>query len=172
MSEYRAGPRATSTPFAPVVVALAAATTKTVLQVNIPSGQDIRLLGWGVSFDGASGTAIPVICELTEGDVAASVGTSLTPEQWGNAIATASVCIGGAALTGYNFGTEGTMTVVRQLDCQHVHPQSGYGLFWGSGAEHQPKCGAGGAARFLRIRCTAPAIVNVLPWIIWAEPSI
>ena len=71
MSEYRVAPRAVATPFAPVPVALAAATTKTVLQVNIPSGQDIRLLGWGVSFDGVSGTGIPVVCQLIEGDVAA-----------------------------------------------------------------------------------------------------
>lgn len=171
MSEYRVAPRATATPFAPVVVALAAATAKTVLQVNVPSAQDIRLLGWGLSFDGASGTAVPVICQLIEGDVAASVGTSLTPDLWGNAIAPASVCIGGAALTGYNFGTEGTMTVVREIDAQHVHPQSGYGVFWPT-PETQPKCGAPAAARFLRVRCTAAAIVNVLPWIIWTEPAI
>lgn len=171
MSEYRAAPHATATPFAAVPVALAAATAKTVLQVNVPSGQDIRLLGWGVSFDGASGTAVPVICQLIEGDVAASAGTSLTPDAWGNALAPASVCIGGAALTGYNFGTEGTMTAVRELDSEHVHPQSSYGLFW-STPETQPRCGAGAAARFLRVRCTAPAIVNVLPWVIWVEPAI
>jgi len=171
MSEYRAAPRATTTPFAPVVVALAAATTKTVLQVNIPSAQDIRLLGWGVSFDGASGTAVPVICQLIEGDVAASVGTSFTPEPWGNAIAPASVCIGGAALTGYNFTTEGTMTAVREIDSQHVHPQSAYGVFWPA-TDTQPKCGAPAAARFLRVRCTAAAIVNVIPWILWAEPAV
>jgi hypothetical protein len=171
MSEYRAAPRATTTPFAPVPVALVAATTKTVLQVNVPSGQDIRMIGWGVSFDGASGTGVPVICQLIEGDVAASVGTSLTPDQWGNAIATASVCIGGTALTGYNFGTEGTMTAVRELDSQHVHPQSGYGVFWPE-VRIQPKCGAAAAARFVRIRCTAAAGVNVIPWCLWAEPSI
>jgi hypothetical protein len=171
LSEYRAAPRATTTPFAVVPVALAAATIKTVLQVNIPSAQDIRVIGWGVSFDGASGTAIPVICQLIEGDVAASTGTSFTPDAWGNAIAPASVCIGGAALTGYNFGTEGTMTAVRELDSGHTHPQSGYGLFW-PGVEYQPKCGAPAAARFLRVRCTAPAIVNVIPWVIWAEPAL
>ena len=171
MAEYRAAPRATSSPFAPVVVALAAATTKTVLQVNIPSAQDIRLLGWGVSYDGASGTAIPVITQLIEGDVAASVGTSLTPDLWGNSLSAASACIGGAALTGYNFGTEGTMTAVRELDSQHVHPQSGYAVFW-PGTDTQPKCGNATAARFLRIRCTAPAIVNVIPWILWAEPAV
>jgi hypothetical protein len=171
LSEYRAAPRATSTPFAPVVVALAAATTKTVLQVNIPSAQDIRVIGWGVSFDGASGTAVPVICQLIEGDVAASTGTSFTPEPWGNAISTASVCIGGAALTGYGFTTEGTMTAVRELDTQHVHPQSAYGVFWPA-TDTQPRCGAAAAARFLRVRCTAAAIVNVIPWVIWTEPAV
>ena len=172
MSEYRAAPHGTASPFSPVAVALAAATTKTVLQVNIPSAQDIRLLGWGVSFDGVSGTAIPVICQLAECDTAATTGTSVTPDQWGNNIAPASVCIGGTALTAYGCTVDTAPTVIREFDSQHVHPQSGYGLFWGAGAEHQPKCGNATAARFLRIRCTAPAIVNVLPWVIWAEPSI
>lgn len=170
MAEYRAAPRATTTPFAPVVVALAAATTKTVLQIGIPSAQDIRLLGWGLSFDGASGTAVPVICQLIEGDVAATV-TSLTPDTWGNSISGASACAGGTALTGYNASVEGTMTAVRELDSEHVHPQAGYGVFW-PGTDTQPKCGNASAARFLRIRCTAAAIVNVIPWILWAEPAV
>jgi hypothetical protein len=63
------------------------------------------------------------------------------------------------------------MTAVRELDSQHVHPQSGYAVFWPE-VRIQPKCGAAAAARFVRIRCTAAAGVNVLPWCLWAEPSI
>jgi hypothetical protein len=167
--EYAAIPRATATPFAPTVVALVAATLKTALQVA-PVTNDIQLLGWGVSFDGASGTAVPVICQLIDGDVAASGLTSLTPELWGNSLQGASLAAGGAALTGHGGGvtpTEGTMTSVRQLDAQHVHPQAGYGLWWAEGA--RPRVGAG---RFLRVRCQAPAGVNVIPWIVWAEPAV
>jgi hypothetical protein len=155
-----------------VVVALVAATLKTVLQVNVPSAQDIRIIGWGVSFDGISGTGVPIIAHLSEHDAAATGGTSLTPDNWGNSIAPASVCIGGAALTMYNAGAEvSPSSTSRTLDQQHVHPQSGYGVYW-PGIDHQPKCGNATAARFVKIRCKAAAGVNVLPWILWAEPSI
>jgi len=69
------------------------ATTKTVLQVATPTGTDLRLAGWGVSFDGVAGTAIPVICHVIDGDVAASVGTALTPDPWDPGYP-ASSCVG------------------------------------------------------------------------------
>ena len=164
--EFSAIPRATTTPFEPVVIAMVAATTKTVLQVATPSTTDIIVLGWGLSMDGASGTAVPVIAHLIDGDVAASTGTSLTPETWGNADQQASLCIGGAALTGYNFGTEGTMTAVRMFDAEHTHPQAGYSVWFPEAVRPRVK-----PSRFLRIRVKAPAIVNVIPWIVWAEPA-
>jgi hypothetical protein len=34
---------------------------------------------------------------------------------------------------------------------------------------HQPRIPV---SRFVRIRCQAPAIVNVIPWILWAEPAL
>jgi len=169
VSEYIATPRATSAPFEPVVVALVAATTKTVLQVGVPGTTDIRIIGWGVSFDGASSAAVPVICHLMQTDVAASAGTSLTPDQWGNDLATASLCVGGTAATGYNFGTENTITgTPRIFDSQHVHPQAGYGVFFPE-VRWQPKVPV---SKFVRLRCKAPAGVNVIPWILWTEPGI
>lgn len=167
MVEYNVSPRATATPWMPVVVALAAGVAKTVLQVAVPSTTDIKILGWSVSFDGASGTAIPVICQLLDGDVAASGGTAFTPDLYGNNLQPASLCIGGAALTGYNFGTEGAMTTVTGIDQQHVHPQSGYGIWFPDDSRRRV-----GSSRFLRIRCQAPAIVNVIPAVWWDEPAV
>lgn len=167
MSEYIATPRATTAPFEPVVVALAASTTKTVLQVATPAGTDLRVIGWGVSFDSASGTAVPVICQLLQTDVAATV-TALSPDPWGNDLAPTSLCVGGTTATGYNASAEGTITAVRAFDAQHVHPQSGYGVLW-QNEIHQPKMPV---SRFLRVRCRAQAAVNVIPWVLWAEPSI
>lgn len=167
MGEYSAIPRATSAPFAPTVVALVAATAKTVLQVATPSTTDILVLGWGVSFDGASGTAVPVIAHLIQTDVAATTGTALTPELWGNDLSPASLCVGGTGATMFNAGAEGTITAVRLFDAQHVHPQAGYGLWFPD--HRRPKVPV---SRFLRIRCTAPAGVNVIPWIVWDEPSV
>jgi hypothetical protein len=168
MSEFLAAPRSTATTYQPIVVALVAATAKTVLQVVTPSTTDIRLLGWGVSFDGASGTAIPVICQLIEATEVATV-TSLTPETWGNSFSPVSLCVGGTSATGYNASVENvaTLTTSRQLDAQHVHPQAGYGVYWPE--PRQPKVTV---SRCVRIRCTAAAGVNVLPWILWDEPAV
>lgn len=167
MSEYIVSPRATSAPFEPTVVALAAATTKTVIQVATPSTTDIRILGWGVSFDGASGTAVPVICSLMDTAVAATV-TAFTPDLWGNIQAQASLCVSGTAATGYNATVEGTITgTPRLIDAQHVHPQTGYGVWFPEG--RQPRISV---SAFLRIRCKAPAIVNVIPWVVWDEPAV
>ena len=166
MGEYLASPRATASPFMPTVVALAAGTAKTVLQVATPSTTDLLVLAWSVSFDGASGTAIPVICQLLDGDVAATV-TAFTPDLYGNTQQPASLCVGGTSATGYNASVEGTMTAVAGIDAQHVHPQAGYGVWFPEGARRRV-----GPSRFLRIRCQAPAIVNVIPAIWWAEPSV
>jgi len=169
MTEYALLPHATTAPFMPTVVALVAATTKTVAQVATPSTTDIRPTWWGVSFDGASGTAVPVICQLLQTDVAASGLTSQTPELWASDLLTASLCVGGAALTGHGGGvtpTEGTITAVRVFDQQHIHPQSGYSVLWP--IPGQPRVPP---SRFLRIRCLAPAGVNVLPSIYWDEPA-
>lgn len=168
MSEYRAAPRNSASTFEPIPVALVAATTKTVLQVATPSTTDIRVVGWGVSFDGVAGTGIPVICELIDGDAAATV-TALSPDAWGNSLSVASLCVSGTTATGYNASGEGSaMTSVRELDAVHVHPQTGYGVYFPE-VRVQPRVAV---SRFLKIRCKAPAGVNVLPWIIWAEPSI
>lgn len=167
MSEYILTPRATSAPFEPIVVALVAATTKTALQVATPSTTDIRVLGWGVSFDGSSGSAVPLIANLFDGDVAATV-TAMTPDLWGHSQAQASLCVGGTSASGYNASVEGTqVTAPRSLDPQHVHPQTGYGVWFPEG--RQPRIAA---SRFLKIRCKAPAAVNVIPWVVWDEPAV
>jgi hypothetical protein len=166
MGEYLVTPRATASPFMPTVVALVGGTAKTVLQVATPSTTDIQILAWSVAFDGASGTAIPVICQLLDGDVAATV-TAFTPDLYGNNQQPASLCVGGTAATGYNATVEGTMTTVTSIDAQHVHPQAGYGVWFPEGSRRRVA-----PSRFVRIRCQAPAAVNVIPTIYWAEPAL
>ena len=165
-NSFMASPRASGTPFLPVVTALVAATIKTVLQVAVPSTTDVTLVGWGVSFDNAAGgTQVPGICSLLQDPTACTGGTALTPEPWGNSQAPASLCVGGAALTAYNL-TEVTPTAPVYHDTQLVSPQSGYGVFFP--ADTRPRVGS---SRFIRIRCTFPAIVNVIPWVLWDEPA-
>lgn len=168
MTEYYATARASTTPFAPSAVSLTASTNTTVLQVGVPSTTDIMVLGWGVSFNGAAGgTQVPVTCWLADDGAAASVGTSYTPDNWGNAQAPASLCVGGAALTAFGCTTFGTPATLRMLDSEFVSPQVGYGVLWPD--DRQPRVGV---SRFLKVNCNAPATVSVIPWVLWAEPAV
>jgi len=147
----------------PTEVALSAATVKTVVQVATPSTREIVVFGWGISFDGASASAEPVVCTLNDVDVAATV-TSLTPEAWGSSASPASLCPGGTSATGYNASAEGSITASRMLDHQNVHPQTGYSVWFP--ADSRPRIAV---SRFLRLRANAPAAVNALGWIVWQE---
>lgn len=135
---------------------------KTVLQVATPSTQQIEVVSWGISFD-ASAAAAPGIVELIDVNVAASV-TTFTPEVYGYSNEPASLCVGGAALTGYNATAEGTITASRTLDTQEVPPTSGYR--WDFPLGDRPVIGV---SRFLRIRTLFAVSVNCLPFIIWQE---
>ena len=137
---------------------------KTLLQVATSSTTDIRVKGWGISFDGIVVTNPAGKLTLIDVNVAATV-TTLTPEKWGSDNNPASLCIGGTALTGYNASAEGTITGSRILDGQNVHPQTGYAV-WFPGEGPKVK-----ASRFLRIRALFSVDINGIPWIVWEEPA-
>jgi hypothetical protein len=146
---------------------------KTILQVNVPTATYITIIGWGISIAGTVGTDAPFYAYLLEGDVAASVGTSLTPEKWNEPDGPVSLCVGGAALTAYGTAgspfTEGTITASRFLGSpQRVHPQTGFAEYFPSDA--RPTAGLVASARFLRVRVNAvTAAYAVVPWILYDE---
>jgi hypothetical protein len=161
MALYMAIPKA-----AHAVVEVATGTAiKTIIQVGVPATTDIRVVAWGVSFKGVSPTAPAGVLTLMDTDVAATV-TTVTPEEWGSEDNQLSLCVGGAALTGYNGTAEGTITISRILDGQEVHPQTGYSVWFPIPALPRVKAG-----RFLRIRALFTADVNAIPWILWQEPG-
>jgi len=138
---------------------------KTLLQVATPSTTDIRVVGWGISFDGVVATNPPGQVTLIDVDVAATV-TSLTPEEFGSDDNQASLCIAGTAATGYNATAEGTIAGSRILDGQNVHPQTGYSIWLPERFRPRVK-----ASRFLRIRALFSVDINGIPWIVWEEPA-
>jgi hypothetical protein len=161
-------PRATTAPYDLVVVATGTAL-KTVLQVGVPTTTDIRIHAWGISCKGTTATDPPGNVSLIDAAVAATTGTSLTPEEWESEKGQSSLCVGGTALTAYNL-TEPTHTAVRYLDAQAVHPQSAYSVFFPE-ARH-PSVGYGvTTVRSVAIRCLFTVTVNVVPWILWEEPA-
>lgn len=148
------------------VVEVATGTAiKTVLQVATPSTTDIRVVAWGISFDGIVAADAPGVVTLIDVDVAATV-TALTPEEWGSDDNTASLCVSGTSATGYNGSAEGTIGASRILDPQNIHPTTGYSIWFPERERPRVK-----ASRFLRIRTLFAVTVNGIPWILWQEPA-
>lgn len=130
-------------------VALSAATLKDVLRIKAAANHRVKVLGWGVSFDGISGTEAPVQVELlrysTDGTYSA-----LTPKKLDDDIAeTVQTAAGHTA-------TSTPPTPGDVLDAMEVHPQSGYEVVFPPGQEVWVRGG-----ERLGIACTAPSAVNV-----------
>lgn len=141
------------------------AALKTLLQIGVPTNTPINILGWGVSFRGVAAADPPGEVYLLDSDVAATV-TSLTPDAWRLPGERASLCVGGAALTGINASAEGTITASRLLDAQQVHPQTGYSCWFPQGRE--PRVFSS-SARFLRVRANFSVNIDAVPWVVWDE---
>jgi len=131
-------------------VALSAATAKTVLIIIAGSNALLRLIEFGVSFDGTSSVAEPVTVELCYSTQAGN-GTgssSVTIAQTGGPTRTVQ------ATSNRNYSTEPTTLTVwkRWL----VHPQTGFAMQFPLGREPEETVTADGLA----LRLTAPATVN------------
>lgn len=136
-------------------VALTAATAKTVLQVVAASNHKVKLLRWGVFFDGTSATAEPVQVRLLR-QTSAGTMSALTPTKQTTDSETLQTSAQHTATAEPSAGDV--------LDVCEVHPQSGYEVvltpdnyIWVAG---------GGR---VGIECTAPAGVNVRAKVVFEE---
>lgn len=146
----------------PTTAAQAVVTTgtaiKTMLQLK-PFNQ-VKIVEWGISFDG-SAAATPIKCELLEtGTVFATVTASADADvakMSGSDQAVASVAglTLGTSATGYTSTAEGSITTVRMFDAQLVAPTNQYIKQFPLGRE--PVLVIGNACR---IRVTAGTAVN------------
>ena len=135
---------------------------KTLLQVATPSSTGLTIIAWGISFDG-SAAATPIICELIQTNVAATV-TPVTPSKWGNPNDAISLCIGGASATGFTATAEGAITATTIFDVQQIAPTNQWVYEFSLGREPVVPI-----SKFLRIRVKAATAVNAICWIRWAE---
>lgn len=160
------GPMPTTAAVAKVATGTA---IKTMLQV-VPA-VPIKVVEWGVSFDG-SAAATPGVCELIEtGSVAATVtayaAADVFPYQDPNAPANTAGSTGtplnlGTALSGYTATAEGTITATRIGDTQLVAPTNQWAKQWPLGREFGVAAG-----KVLRIRMTFGTTINALCYIIF-----
>jgi hypothetical protein len=138
---------------------------KTLLQVAPSTTRPIKVVEWGISFDG-SAAATPIKVELVETDVAATVTahstTTVKPYDDPNAPNT-TVSMGTTA-TGYTASAEGTIGAYRYFDAQLVAPTNQYLKQFPLGREPQVAI-----SKFLRVRVTAAAAVNAYCYVLWEE---
>jgi len=139
---------------------------KTLLQLKPGSTNSIRIVGWGISFDG-SAAATPISVELIETDVAATVTafvandiTKVDSDALNSGDPTTSNIAVGTTSSGYTATGEGTITAVRNLEApQLVAPTNQ--LVWQYPLGREPIVQP---SKFARIRVKAGAAVNAICW--------
>ena len=136
--------------------ALAAATEETIIQLVAAANHRVKILSWGVFFDGVSGIAEPVQVELARQTTSGSA-ISLALVKMDDSIADTLL-----TTAQQDFSAEPAKgDVLQSINC---HPQSGYEKIFPLGQE--PIIGGGDR---IGIICTAPAIVNVRGMIVFEE---
>jgi len=136
---------------APGEIALTGGAAKTVLQVKAPAEQRVKLWAFGLYFDGTSATAEPVVAQLVRQTTDGTL-TSVTPSKLDPGCAETI-----QTAAGKNASSEPTAgDVLKQWE---VHPQRSYEWTAPLGREILVPGG-----ERLALVCTAPASVNVIPW--------
>lgn len=108
-------------------VALTANTAKTIMQLTAAANHRVKIRGFGVFFDGTSGTAEPVTVQLIR-QTDAGTATSLSPVK-DNSSDSETI----QTTASYNATVEPTSTdILLQVT---VHPQSGYQVYQPYGQE-------------------------------------
>ncbi|QDN63520.1 hypothetical protein FNV67_20425 [Streptomyces sp. S1D4-20] len=167
MHRYRVfnGPMATTAAQQKVTTGTA---IKTMLQIATPSTRQLQLISWGFTLDGVPGSAGQV--ELIQTDVAATVTAhvasgvqSLDPN------APPSLMTLSTTGTGYTASVEGTTAASRTFDVNLVPPTAGatdlnYVYQWMP--DERPVVAV---SKFLRVRCTFGAAVNLSCWVCFDE---
>lgn len=152
------GPSPTTAAQVPVTTGTA---IKTLLQVKPSATNTLKIVEWGISFDG-SAAATPIKVELLETDVAATVTASAAADIVKTDAAalaggdpTTNLIQVGTTSTGYTSTSEGTITATRVFDAQLVAPTNQYVKQFPLGREPVVQI-----SKFGRIRVTAGAAVN------------
>lgn len=158
------GPMQTTAAFATVTTGTA---IKTMLQVKPSATLAMKIIEWGISFDGAA-AATPGKCELIETDVAATVTAAVANDIFKyDALAlaggdpTTNLIQVGTTSTGYTSTGEGSITAVRTFDMQLLSPTAPYVKQFPLGREPIVQI-----SKFARIRVTFGTAVNAYCYMI------
>lgn len=156
---------AQNTAAAPTKLGLVAATLKTLIQIATPTTEDVKIVEWGISFDGTT-AGVPVQVELIDVNVAATVTAFAAADviKWNQPNDPGTLVTLGTTAGGYNASAEGTITSAREIASLLIPPNQPFVMQYPLGREPVVPI-----SRFLRLRCNAPAAVNATAYIIWEE---
>ncbi len=135
---------------------LGAATEETLIQLVAAANHRVKVLGWGIFFDGTTVTAEPVQVELAR-QTTAGTASALSPVKRDDSIADTL-----QTTAQQDFTAEPTKGDI--LESREVHPQSGFEVWYPLGQEII----IGGGDR-LGLLATAPAAVNARAFIVFEE---
>lgn len=159
----------------PTTAAQAAVTTgtaiKTMLQLSTPATRQLQVISWGFTIDAAPATTGVGVVELLQTDVAATVTAHVAAGvQPLDPNAPASLLTLGTANTGYTGTAEGSTTATRVFDVVNTAGVSNGGTpteyFYQFMPDERPILAI---SKFLRVRATFSAAVNMRCWICWDE---
>jgi hypothetical protein len=159
----------------PTTAAQAKVTTgtaiKTMLQVSTPSTRQLQVISWGFSLDAAPATTGVGVIELVQTDVAATVTAHVAAGvQPLDPNAPASLVTLGTANTGYTGTAEGSTVAARMFDAVEIAGESnGAGPTWFAYQFMPDERPIVAISKFLRVRATFSAAVNMLTWVVWDE---
>lgn len=140
---------------------------KTLLQVKPGTTRGLKVVEWGISFDGFAAAA-PGIVELTVTDTAATVTAHVAAgihkydaPALGMGDPTTALIAVGTTSTGYTASGEGTVGTTRHADVQHIAPTGQYVFQFPLGREFyvQP-------SEFLRVRVKFGAAINAIAYVL------
>jgi hypothetical protein len=157
----------------PTTAAIAKVTTgttiKTMLQIATPSTRELQLISWGYSLDAVPGSTGGII-ELIQTDVAATVTAHVASGvQPLDPNAPASLMTLGTSATGYTATVEGSITATRSFDTDQIPPTAGATSVNYDYQFVQDERPIVAVSKFLRVRVTFAAAVNMLCWVVWDE---
>src|SRR5882757_5052162 len=158
----------------PTTAAQASVTTgtaiKTMLQISTPSSRQLQPISWGFSISSVPSAA--GVIELLQTDVAATVTAHVASGvQPLDPNAPASLMTLSTTGTGYTASGEGTPVGTRLFDAaQAPGLTSGGDGINGYSYQFMPdERPIVGTSKFLRVRVTFAAAVNMLCWVTWDE---
>lgn len=139
---------------------------KVAIQLQTPATTQIKIVEWGVSFNGST-AGTPAVCELVQNGTGSTVSTAHTTATVlaiGDNVKTSALTYGATTNTGYGNGAITSATPDKYFDAQFLAPTGLYIKQWPLGRE--PVCAV---SKFCQLRISTSATVTALAYIVFEE---